>query len=84
MKKNILLSILFIGFSIFTPLLYSGNILISPDSLSSGFNMPENGCVQQHITVTYTGNAPEAATYLWNFGDAVILSGAEQGPYVVK
>lgn len=84
MKKNVLLSLFIISISLFSAFNVVGNVLINPDSLTSSFSLPEIGCVQQHINITYTGNAPESATYLWNFGDAVILSGSGQGPYYVK
>jgi hypothetical protein len=56
----------------------------APDSLSSDFSLPNKGCVQQHINIIYTGNAPANAVYLWNFGGAVIISGSGQGPYWVR
>lgn len=84
MKKTILLSLFIFGISFFLTNNVVGNVLINPDSLTSSFTLPEVGCIQQHINITYTGNAPPEATYLWDFGGAVILSGSGQGPYYVK
>ena len=55
----------------------------APDSLSS-FSIQEQGCVQKHINIVYNGYAPESATFTWDFGGAVILSGSGRGPYWVK
>jgi hypothetical protein len=82
--KKILLLPCFVCIFVLPGLNVAGNVLINPDSLTSGFTLPEIGCIQQHVNITYTGNAPPAAVYLWNFGGAVVLSGSGQGPYVVK
>jgi hypothetical protein len=83
MKSRIIL----IGFLAFVLLSLTMNNSLeaqASDSLSSSFSLPENGCVQHHINIVYTGNAPETATYNWDFGDAVVLFGSGQGPYWVK
>ena len=55
----------------------------NPDSLSS-FYLQATACVNQHVPVEYTGYAPPTATYTWDFGGAVIISGSGQGPYWLK
>ncbi|MCX7768327.1 MAG: choice-of-anchor L domain-containing protein, partial [Flavobacteriales bacterium] len=45
---------------------------------------PNPPCAGQNVTVTYTGNASAGATYSWNFGGGVIVSGSGQGPYVIN
>ena len=41
-------------------------------------------CYGDTATITYTGNATDAANYTWGFQDAVVLSGSGQGPYEIK
>jgi hypothetical protein len=84
MKKNILLSFFLIGIFVFPAFNVVGNAQNPPDTLSANFSLQENGCIQKNVTITYTGNAPANATYSWDFGGAVIISGSGQGPYVVK
>lgn len=45
---------------------------------------PSPPCAGQNVTITYTGNAAPSATYSWNFGGGVLVSGSGQGPYVVN
>jgi hypothetical protein len=52
--------------------------------LTCTFTVAEIACLEQHIQVTYTGNAPETAIYAWDFGDAQVLSGSGQGPYIIR
>ncbi|MCF8275568.1 MAG: gliding motility-associated C-terminal domain-containing protein [Flavobacteriales bacterium] len=40
-------------------------------------------CIGAPATITYTGNAAANATYAWNFGTGVVVSGSGQGPYQV-
>ncbi len=47
-------------------------------------NAAVNVCAGTGITVTYTGSAPAAALYEWNFDGATILSGSQQGPYTIS
>lgn len=41
-------------------------------------------CVNQNATLTYSGWAPNTATYNWNFDGGTVVSGSGQGPYVVN
>jgi hypothetical protein len=85
MKKSILLSLFICILSLFATISVAGNILLNPpDTLIADFYLPENACIQQQVTIEYTGNAPQNATYIWDFGGAVIISGSGQGPYKVK
>jgi hypothetical protein len=85
MKKSILLSYFICLLSLFATIDVVGNVLLNPpDTLIANFYLPENACVQQQVTIEYTGNAPQNATYIWDFGGAVIISGSGQGPYKVK
>ena len=57
---------------------------ISLLTLSCEFTLASSACVEQHVKVIYTGGAPANATYVWNFGGGIILTGQGQGPYYVK
>ena len=37
----------------------------------------------QHVTVTYTGNAPTTATYTWFWASGTVNPGTGQGPHVI-
>jgi hypothetical protein len=52
--------------------------------INCDFTVPEAACVNQAVTITYTGGVSPNALYIWHFDDAVVLSGSGQGPYVVK
>jgi len=43
-----------------------------------------NICEGETPTITYTGSGTIGATYTWDFGSGVVLSGSGQGPYVVS
>jgi len=40
-------------------------------------------CLDNDLTITYTGNATTNASYQWNFSGGNIISGSGQGPYQV-
>ncbi|HEX6428913.1 MAG TPA: PKD domain-containing protein [Niastella sp.] len=45
---------------------------------------PANACLGTAQTITYTGNAPNTATYNWfGFAGAAVQSGSGQGPYSI-
>jgi hypothetical protein len=48
---------------------------------NSPFSAPSEACAQQVITVDYLGNAPDTASFHWDFDGAVVLSGSGPGPY---
>jgi gliding motility-associated-like protein len=45
---------------------------------------PANACLGTSQTITYTGNAPNTATYNWfGFAGAAVQNGSGQGPYTI-
>lgn len=50
---------------------------------TSAFTLPPYSCIGSTYTVTYSGSAPASANYAWNFGNATVVSGTGQGPYVL-
>lgn len=50
---------------------------------TSTFSVTPYACLEDTITVTYTGNAGINAVFNWNFGNANIVSGAGEGPYQI-
>ncbi|MBI1288475.1 MAG: hypothetical protein GC178_12965, partial [Flavobacteriales bacterium] len=55
-------------------------VLQGPDAT---FTMDASACIGEPVTITYSGNASAGATYTWDFGTGVIVSGSGQGPYQV-
>ncbi len=41
-------------------------------------------CTGDDNTITFTGTASVGASYNWNFGSASVLSGTDEGPYVLE
>jgi len=58
------------------------SVTISPLPIAT-FNVISNACASDTITVSYIGNATGAATYIWNFDSANVISGSGQGPYQI-
>lgn len=52
--------------------------------LNCDFTVAAKACVNQQVTVTYTGGAGANATYTWNFDGAIVVSGTGAGPYVIR
>lgn len=48
------------------------------------FAYPNFVCILDTNQVVFTGNASPNGTYNWNFGDAIVVSGSGQGPYVLS
>ncbi|MEA3445830.1 MAG: gliding motility-associated C-terminal domain-containing protein [Bacteroidota bacterium] len=63
--------------------LSADSITVTPFDITSSFIKTDLLCYQDEITITYTGNASQFATYNWNFSGANIVSGSGQGPYVI-
>jgi gliding motility-associated-like protein len=62
---------------------YSTEVRIAPVPTAS-INSPPFVCSGIPVTVTYTGTATPAATYLWNFDNpSSVSSGSSQGPYQI-
>ena len=51
---------------------------------TSPFTVAGPLCVGENVTVTYTGNAPNTATYPWLFPGGTPGGGTNQGPYQVS
>jgi len=47
----------------------------------SDFTLANKMCSLDTTIVTYTGIASDTANYIWDFGDATVISGSGQGPY---
>ncbi|MEI7801980.1 MAG: PKD domain-containing protein [Bacteroidota bacterium] len=62
---------------------YTQSIFVSPQPTAT-FTVSTPACLNQSVTVTYTGNAPAGATYNWNFAGGTIVSGSGQGPYDIQ
>lgn len=41
-------------------------------------------CISDNSVVTYTGSAPQNATYAWDFDNGTVASGQNQGPYNIN
>ena len=59
------------------------NVTVLP-SPTSTFTVTSPLCPGDESTITYTGNAPVGANYVWDFDGGSIVSGAGQGPYQVS
>ena len=63
---------------------WSESIVVNvTETPTSDFNLRSVICVSENAEVNYTGFAPNA-NYSWDFGDGVVLSGANAGPYQVS
>ena len=59
-------------------------VTVKPLPTSTFTISPANTCLGTPQTITYTGNAPGAATYNWfGFAGAAVQSGSGQGPYSI-
>jgi hypothetical protein len=54
------------------------------DSISCIINMYPKATVGCQTYVGYAGNAPDNATFIWNFDGGVIISGSGKGPYIIQ
>lgn len=64
--------------------LSSDSITVIPFDITSHFTVTTLHCFQDAVTLTYTGNASQFATYNWNFSGANIISGSGAGPYTIN
>jgi gliding motility-associated-like protein len=49
----------------------------------ANFYSPLSVCQGGSATITYAGNAPTNANYIWNFDGGTVVSGSGQGPYTI-
>ena len=78
MKKIFTFSVLI------TLCLMSHRLSAETDSTTCTFFMYSKAPVGCHTYVYYQGNAPNTATFNWNFDGGIILSGSGPGPYYVR
>jgi gliding motility-associated-like protein len=59
-----------------------------PVNVDSGYNAlffaPLSVCLGAPATITYAGNAPTNANYIWNFDGGTVISGSGQGPFQIS
>jgi PKD repeat protein len=64
--------------------LSSDSITVIPFDITSTFSVTDLKCFQDEVTLTYTGNASQWATYNWDFSGANVISGTGVGPYTIN
>lgn len=47
-------------------------------------SLPPEGCINDNVTITFTGTASPFALYTWNFDGGDITAGSGEGPYTVS
>lgn len=64
---------------------YSDRVTVNvvPRSLAE-INITDSICTREEATITYTGNAPVSAIYNWDFDGGRVVSGRDQGPFIVE
>jgi len=66
------------------PCMYNGTVdIVVNQQPTADFTFPTPICEDETITVNYTGNADGSATYIWDFGNADMVTGTGAGPYEV-
>jgi hypothetical protein len=50
---------------------------------TSDFTIPSNAQSNENVSIVYTGDGSQSATFDWDFDGGVIVSGSGQGPYTV-
>lgn len=58
--------------------------LIVKESPTASFLFPNDACKGDSITISFTGTSNTNAVYSWNFSGALVISGSNQGPYVIS
>jgi len=53
---------------------------VNPEIIAS-FNLQSDACADDMVTINYTGNTGQSATYNWDFDGGIIASGSGSGPY---
>lgn len=57
---------------------------VQAQGITCTFTMMEIACVEQHVKITYTGNATSGDSCFWNVDGGIILQGSGLGPIWVK
>ena len=71
-------------FVIFTSCLMTNRIFAESDTVSCAFFMYPKAAMGCPNYVSYGGNAPSSATFIWNFDGGIIISGSGMGPYYIQ
>ncbi len=58
--------------------------VVISEGLSSAFSVPASLCIGTQGLVTYLGDAPPGATFVWNFGGGNAVPGTGPGPHNVS
>lgn len=48
------------------------------------FSLPQQACLSDTLTLSYTGSGSSSAVYNWNLGEAMVVSGNGQGPLLLR
>jgi gliding motility-associated-like protein len=63
----------------------SVSVIVKPIPVAAFVATPDTVCVQNDVTVRFTGTAGNSATYDWNnFSGATVKAGAGAGPYTLQ
>ncbi|RMG20059.1 MAG: PKD domain-containing protein, partial [Bacteroidetes bacterium] len=76
----------FVGVTDTAGCLFSGSVTVAVEPLPDAtFGVSDSiVCPEESVLLTYQGDAGPDAVFAWNFGDAVVMSGADAGPYELR
>lgn len=63
---------------------YKITFTFCPATPTSPFTVSSPACAGNNVTITFTGSASSNATFNWDFNGATVISGSNEGPYVVQ
>jgi hypothetical protein len=75
---------IYLFLAVVTICMISQSIYAETDSVTCTFFMYPKAPVGCYTYVSYQGNAPNTATFTWNFDGGIIISGSGPGPYYIK